>query len=352
MPPGPCLHDTHSMKLTLLLPGLNWLDAHDGAEVCRGLTLPALSTLLGRGRLLRHAPTLTTLYQHGLGVDGKGMAARYAATAALPAGHWLMADPVHVRIDRDRALLADVGVMRVAQDEAAALTASLNQHFAEDGLRFYPVEPGRWLLQLPAAADAVFTPLADAVGENVNAHLPVGPRGLHWSRLLNEMQMLLYTHPVNDARELGGELPVNSVWLWGEGEANAEEAAVPHVDLLLTDDALLQLQAMAVGVATESAPYDFAGLLEQTASLAGSGHVLLLQDRLLAAAQYRDAWGWREQLQRMESDWFQPLLQALKQGRLRQLHILSHGPAGVDVRIGRQDLWKFWQRPQSLAALY
>lgn len=347
-----CLFDFHSMKLTLLLPGLNWLDAHDGAEVCRGLTLPALSLLLGRGRMLRHSTTLSALCQQSIGLPASGVAAGHAAAAGLPAGHWLLADPVHVRIDRDRALLADVGVMRVAQDEADALTASLNRHFAEDGLQFHAPQPGRWLLQLPEAADAVFTPLADAVGENVNEHLPAGARGLHWSRLLNEMQMLLYTHPVNDARELRGELSVNSVWLWGEGEPAAVAAHAQHPDLLLADDELLRQQAVTAGVRVDAAPYDFAGLLEQLGSMTNAGHVLLLQDSLLAAAQYRDAWGWREQLQRMENDWFAPLLQALKQGRLSGLRLLSHGAAGVDVRIGRGDLWKFWQRPQPLAALY
>ncbi|MBV8679893.1 MAG: hypothetical protein JO338_05520, partial [Aquitalea sp.] len=203
------------MKLTLLMPGLSWLDAHDGAEVCRGLALPALATLLGRGHRQAMPLSLSALYQRSLGLSAAGIAARLAAAAGLQGEHWLLADPVHVRIDRDRALLADVGVMRLGQDEAAALVASLNRHFAEDGLCFHAPQPGRWLLQLPEASAASFTPLADAVGENVNEHLPSGTRGLHWSRLLNEMQMLLYTHPVNDARELRGELSVNSVWLWG-----------------------------------------------------------------------------------------------------------------------------------------
>lgn len=340
------------MKLTLLLPGLSWLDAHDGAEVCRGLALPAFSILLGRGHMLRQTPTLTAMCQQALGLHGSGVAAAYAVAAGLPAGHWLLADPVHVRIDRDRALLADVGVMRIAQDEADALTASLNQHFAEDGLRFHALQPGRWLLQLPAAPGAVFTPLADAVGENVNEHLPAGAHGLHWNKLLNEMQMLLYIHAVNDARELRGELSVNSVWLWGEGEPALAPANVPRPDLLLADDELLRQQAAAVGVSADTAPYDCAGLLEQIGAHAAASHVLLVQDSLLAAAQYRDAWGWREQLQRMENDWFAPLLQALKQGQLSSLRLVSHGPAGMDVSISRKDLWKFWQRPQSPAALY
>lgn len=340
---------TQSMKLTLLMPGLSWLDAHDGAEVCRGLSLPALSTLLGHGTRQTAPTTLSQFYQQPLGMPGESIASQLARRAGLDAGHWLLADPVHVRIDRDRALLADVGVMSLAQHEADALLLSLNQHFAEDGLQFHAPQPGRWLLQLPDASRATFTPLPDAVGENVNEHLPAGERGLHWSRLLNEMQMLLYIHPLNDEREARGELPVNSVWLWGDAVEAGPGAVVERPDLVLADDELLQLQAIAAGLPCDAAPYACDGLL---AAAGNSEHILLLQDALLAAAQYRDAWGWREQLQRMEQDWFAPLLQLLRQGQLQQLRLLCHGPAGFELTISRRALWKFWQRPQALAVVY
>ena len=337
------------MKLTLQMPGLAWLDAHDGAEICRGLSLPALSCLLGRGRLQKQALSLTDMYRQTCRFPVNGLAQLLARHAGLAGDDWLLADPVHVRIDRDRALLADVGVMRLSQDEADAMVHSLNQHFAEDGLVFHAIEPGRWLLQLPEPSQAQFTPLQDAVGENVNEHLPAGERGLHWSRLLNEMQMLLYTHPVNDAREMQGELAVNSVWLWGDGTEGRPVANQAPADLLLCDDALLQQQAAC---ATDAMPYEFSGLMARCAALATNSHVVMVQDALLSAAQYRDAWGWREQIQRMETDWFQPLLQALKQGKISELQLQCHGAAGFDLHIRRRDLWKFWQRPLSPATLY
>ncbi|MEI8326321.1 MAG: phosphoglycerate mutase, partial [Betaproteobacteria bacterium] len=41
-------------------------------------------------------------------------------------------------------------------------------------------------------------------------------------RLQNEMQMLLYTHAVNDARAELGLLPINSFWLSGAGALTDE----------------------------------------------------------------------------------------------------------------------------------
>ena len=44
--------------------------------------------------------------------------------------------------------------------------------------------------------------------------------------------MLLHQHPVNEAREARGELPVNSFWLSGCGRAQAATAAITVDDRL------------------------------------------------------------------------------------------------------------------------
>jgi len=55
------------------------------------------------------------------------------------------------------------------------------------------------------------------VGRNLAAWMPEAKAAAPLRRLQNEMQMLLYTHPVNDAREARGLPPVNSFWLSGSG---------------------------------------------------------------------------------------------------------------------------------------
>ncbi|OHX10897.1 hypothetical protein [Chromobacterium sphagni] len=331
------------MKLTLLFPGLSWLDAHDGGEVSKSLPLPALQQLLGKGRLSRREQTLSACVGRLWGGAPAGLAGLAASQAGLAGeGEWLFADPVHLRVDRDRALLADVGVMQIAMDEAQALIDALNRHFGEDGLAFHPLRPGRWLLNVQQPLAASFDPLWDVVGEDINRHLPQGEHGLAWSRMLNELQMLLYTQPLNDERELRGDLAINSVWLWGEGSAPAWSAPAPS---LLADDETLALLAMRSGMAVDSAPFAFDGLPLD-------GDCLLMLDALQAAAQYRDAWGWREGLQRLERDWFAPLLRAVRQRRITELNLIATGPAGFELQVKPADLWKFWKRALPLAALY
>ncbi|MDN0073491.1 hypothetical protein QU481_01075 [Crenobacter sp. SG2303] len=335
------------MMLTLHLPGLAWLDAHDADEVAKGLELPALATLLGRGRVVPAAQSLSSQTAQAFALADTAPARSLAQADGLSVGngHWLVADPVHVRIDRDRALLADIGILTLAQHEADRLTAALNQHFAEDGLRFHAPQPGRWYVESAEAPRAEFTALADVVGEDVNAHLPKGQDGLIWSRFLNELQMLLYTHPANDEREARGEPAVNSVWLWGNGEAGQPACSAK---LVLADDPLWQHYATLAGVPHDAVPYAYDGL---QAAAGKADSVLLRDDSLLGPAQYRDAWGWREGLGQLEERWFAPLLTALKARRLTELTLVCHGDAGFTLTVRSGDLWKFWRRPRTLASL-
>lgn len=335
------------MTLTLILPGLLWPDTHDMADITKGLALPALSRLLGRGQWQARPQRPAAQLAATFGLPGLSVAAALAAEAGLETAgrHWLVADPVNLRVDRDRALLGDVGVMNLSHSEAEAMVASLNALFAEDGFVFHAPDPARWFVSLPAASEASFTPLPDVIGEDINHHLPAGPRGMLWSRYLNELQMLLYTHPVNDARELRGELPVNSLWLWGESDAVALRPTLA-ASQLLADGALWQWLGRQAGAAVDVPPYRFDDL-----ALPAGGNGVVVLDALEAAAQFRDAWGWREGLQRLEQDWFAPLWQALSQRRLQRLDIACAGEHGGVLSITAADAWKFWRRDRALASL-
>ncbi len=74
---------------------------------------------------------------------------------------------------------------------------------------------------------------APSGGSVVRAATSVGATNLR--RLQNEMQMLLYTHPLNDARTARTQLPVNSFWISGTGalaspppRAPKEQVSVPR----------------------------------------------------------------------------------------------------------------------------
>jgi len=108
--------------------------------------------------------------------------------------------------------------------ESDTLLAAMTPFFAQDGITLYPDEPGRWL-----ARGAVFDGLSSAspdrvLGRNLEPWMPTAAQASGLIRLMSEMQMLLYTHPLNDAREARGLLPVNAIWLSGTGALNGAPA--------------------------------------------------------------------------------------------------------------------------------
>jgi hypothetical protein len=90
----------------------------------------------------------------------------------------------------------------------------MQPYFAEDGITLVFETAGRWLARGEVFRDLVSASLERVIGRDLAPWLPASPTLL---RLQNEMQMLLYPHPVNEARSERGALPVNSFWLSGSG---------------------------------------------------------------------------------------------------------------------------------------
>jgi hypothetical protein len=348
------------MHCHLLLPDLIW-PGPDFPDLCRGLEVPALERLLAKGRRSVSAPLAAgqaadapavawLCRQFGVEPQGDWPVAPFCllADGGEPgAHHWLRADPVHLKLEGSRLLLADGGQFALTQQEAEALAASLNAHFSGAGLLFHPLRPQRWYLRLERAPALATTPLAQAAGRDIDALLPRGADAPGWHARLNEIQMLLHGHAVNAQREAAGELPINSVWLWGGGRL--PEVPPARFNALWSSDPFAAGLAQAARIAAHALPADAAALLRAGA---GAGVNLIVLDQLRAAAQYGDAHGWREQLARLERDWLAPLLQALRQERIGMLSLHAPGPAGtISVETTRGDLRRFWRRVRPLEAL-
>jgi len=338
------------MHCHLLLPDLFWPD-RDFREIYRGLDTPALEQLLAKGRR-RHAQTasLEVWLSEQFSVERQQdwPVAPYCllADGGKPGEHhWLRADPVHLKLEGGRLVLADSGVFSVSQQEAESLSDSLNAHFSADGLTFYPLRPERWYLRAEPAPALETTPLPEAAGRSIDDLLPRGADAPSWRARLNEVQMLLHGHAVNQEREGAGKVPINSVWLWGGGKLS--DAVSAPFDAVWSGDPFAAGLAQAARIAARNLPDGAADFLRASAN---EGVSLIVLDGLRSAAQYGDAHGWREGLARLERDWFAPLLQALRQERVGMLSLHAPGPEGVlSAEVTRGDLRRFWRRVRPLA---
>ena len=155
--------------------------------------------------------------------------------------HWVMG--------REQATLGHPDWLQIRGEESAALLQAMRPFFQSEGIELQALDSQRWLacgsaMELPCAA------LDRVVGRDVDPWLPAGVPGRLLRRLQNEMQMLLYTHPVNEARAQRGEPAINSLWFSGTGclpAGGGRQAAVhmPHTltRAALADDWLAYAQA-------------------------------------------------------------------------------------------------------------
>lgn len=127
---------------------------------------------------------------------------------------WLYAAPVNMLLGRDSFFLSAPAPLAMTNDESLTLIASLNQHFSNNGYYFY-LQNDVWFLGLDADPKITTTPIDEVVNKDIAAYLPKGDGALVWAALQNEIQMLLFSHPVNAEREAQGKPVMNSLWCYG-----------------------------------------------------------------------------------------------------------------------------------------
>ena len=329
-----------SAPLHLALPGLLW-PTQALRDMVYDLQLPALSWLLGKGR--RQLSAVADSPQWLADVAGlphlPAAALRASALMLEQDSRWLCLDPIHLRIERTQLIVQDPATLQLTQEEAEALLADLAPQLEELGQMGLSA-PHEWHIRLHAESDIRTTPLADAIGLNGDQLMPQASNVRLWRRLLNEVQITLHEHPVNQARTARGLPAVNSLWPWGEGDL-AE--ARPSWDLIQADGTLWQGLARRINCEWRSLPERYEN---------GSGKTLVVQPALEASARQRDALQWLSTLQTLEQNWFAPLMQALQDGRLKQLVLHGHGEGqALTLRVSGRNKLNFWRKPAPLTVL-
>lgn len=320
------------MHCELLVPGLLRMREYPRA--------PALELLLGRGRATRGGMrTAEAWLQEAFRLDPLPAGALTAlATGDAGSASWVRADPVHLRLLRDRAVIVPGEALGIAAEEAAALVASLNAHFA-GRMALRAATPAHWSARLETPVESGVAPALEVAGA---AAAPAR----HGDALLTEIQMALHAHPVNEARESRGEAAVNSLWLWGSGTEPRAGALTPgRWQSVTADDPLVRGLARAAQLRCRAGDRGDAWL----ASAPEAGRHLVVLDALRPLAAISDDAQFSSMLEALDREWFAPLLAGLRAGRIGMVTI--HAPDGeraLCVEVVRGDLRRIWRRPRPL----
>lgn len=326
-------------EVRIALPGLAdslvRLAAEDAA-----LRLPAAEWVMARGRENRSvAQDWRAWVLAGAGLGDDVLRSFPAGPSSVPADAgthsgqtWARAEPVHLLTAIDHLQLASPVPLPLEASESGPLLESLNAHLAGTGFELRALADGGWLCRCPEGLECETVDPLDALGRNLREVLPSGRDAVRVRSLVNELQMLLHEHPVNERRAVRGLPPVNSVWLWGIGTAREPAAAVTGD--LLTDDAWLAAVWRRHGGRVRS-------LNELGDALAEEG-----ADVRVATAAGRDGRPAADTLQALEANVFAPVRAALAASRLSRVS-LHAGQRGLDLTPSAR--WAFWRRARPLA---
>lgn len=212
-----------------------------GQEALRGLALPRLEQLLARlgpGAADTGSDDSLSLPHERVLARACGLAPAdgripWAAWEVQQAGRdpggaaWARITPCHWRVGSDHVAMDDPARLQLDESDSRALLAAVRPFFEEDGIALEYAAPTSWLAQSETFRDFPAASLERVIGRKVDEWLPRFTGAGPVRRLQQEVQMLLYTSEVNDARQQRGLEPVNSFWVSGTGALPAEAPAMP-----------------------------------------------------------------------------------------------------------------------------
>jgi len=275
---------------------------------------------------------------------------RFADSAYLDNNLWMQLTPVFLNADKDRLILQGQSMLSIKQREADKLISELNDCYKEDGWRFESYDPERWYVSIDKHPDSLFHGYFDALGRNVEHYLPRGKDQTEWHRVVNEIQMLFHASEVNQVRIENSHYPINSVWCWGIGEI--PQSVNSHWHMVYTNDVFCKGLAMLSHNPVFDLPEHADVLQKNILSDAGvkQDHEEL-QNLVVLQQSEEDCLSldfshYTKRISELEENWFQPLLNQLKQGLCASITLIACN--GFSYRIEKKHLRRFWRRQKPI----
>jgi hypothetical protein len=331
-------------KIELVLPGLFDLPLSELAPGLLADELPALNRILRLGSprpnlafsidaILRQVLALETPAEES--VRSLPLAQACAPRPERQSSRMLLFQAVHLRPDLHSAVIAPIPRDKKNFNDIDILIRDLGDLFKVD-CDISVIGNGLFLMELKAFDAPLHYPhILSVLGKTANPFIEQSRQHLGWYKLLNEMQMFLHQHEVNQDREHRGLLPVNSLWFWGGGDLPEKIDNGLH---WYCDDTVLVKFGASMGLTT--APLDDLENLDRSSS----GAVIDL--RLLELLKTGMASELDQLLLDIETRLLQPLLRALERDR-KSLYLRAGHES--DFEMAPSAALKFWRRPRTLA---
>lgn len=124
-----------------------------------------------------------------------------------------LATPLSASLGLTDLVVLDEGQTHLSKEDSRALCEAASAHLAQDGVSLRFVSTNEWLLESTNEIEVLTEHPMFIAGESMRQFLPRGRDARMIERWMNELQMLLFNHPVNPARQANRLPAINVVWL-------------------------------------------------------------------------------------------------------------------------------------------
>lgn len=340
------------MRAELYIPGLfPEFDAISAADL-DSCSLGQMKKLLGRSKLhtidvcdyesqMYELFTGESLTSHEL-----PMASLYAGldNVVQNPGHsdrlrLMRADPVYLYPDTHTLVMQDPEKINLAADEIAMIRDAINPLLDDYDAQLLTPHPHRWYLLFNKECPGLqCTPLHQVLMKSVNDDLPRGDDARRWHTLFNEIQMVLATLEVNVWRQERGEMPVNSLWFWGNGKAPV--LSQTNFDCCVSDGDFLK----ALCHLSKSR---FKSLKEGIHVSRYQDSSVITYERLLKASRLNDPQSWLNALEACENEVIAPVVSMIQSGDITEITLITD--AGKAFSLNKMGMRSFWKGRQPVS---
>lgn len=173
------------------------------------------------------------------------------AQGADPSPDEYLAEPVMLRPDRDRLSLSRLGGDALDEQDAHALVHAAHEHFPAGELHI-EIGEDSWYVRLPGQQARTGLPVEQAQEMLLSPSPEQFGVDVAGMRVLNELQMLWYSHPVNEVRRRHGRAEANALWVWGGGRLPGTVPRTAGLKAIVADEPVFAGLASWLGVPLQS----------------------------------------------------------------------------------------------------
>jgi len=185
------------------------------------------------------------------------------------------------------------------------------------------------------------------MNRDIEAHLPQGDAALDWHRVINEAQMVLHEHAVNETREARGAATVNSIWLWAAARCRQPDVR----STLLRGATMPSLGRSPPPLASHGVTCPATAQRGLPRQPQRTTTICWCSISCPDALRGGGIAAWREQLAMLERHWIASLASALRAREISAITLVATNSDNLlEATVTPALLWRLWRRARPLAS--